>query len=104
MSYTEAVELLQKSGQKFDYPVGGIDQQTEHERYLTEQIFQKPVFVTDYPRRSSRDEFAFYMRLQRRRKDRGRGGLPAAPGIGEHRRQREERGWSCWRAASGSWA
>ncbi|MBE7031046.1 MAG: asparagine--tRNA ligase, partial [Ruminococcaceae bacterium] len=45
VTYTEAVELLQKSGQKFDYPVKwGIDLQTEHERYLTEQIFKKPVF------------------------------------------------------------
>ena len=51
VSYTEAVELLSKSGQEFDYPVAwGNDLQTEHERYLTEQIFKKPVFVTDYPK------------------------------------------------------
>ncbi|MBE7031320.1 MAG: asparagine--tRNA ligase, partial [Ruminococcaceae bacterium] len=60
VTYTEAVELLQKSGQKFDYPVKwGIDLQTEHERYLTEQIFKKPVFVTDYPKEIK----AFYMKL-----------------------------------------
>ena len=60
VTYTEAVELLQKSGQKFDYPVEwGIDLQTEHERYLTEKHFQKPVFVTDYPKEIK----AFYMRM-----------------------------------------
>jgi len=56
----EAVELLQKSGQKFDYPVKwGIDLQTEHERFLTEQEFKRPVFVTDYPKEIK----AFYMKL-----------------------------------------
>ena len=60
VTYTEAVELLQKSGKEFQYPVEwGIDLQTEHERYLTEEIFKKPVFVTDYPK----DIKAFYMRL-----------------------------------------
>ena len=60
VTYTEAVELLKKSGKEFDYPVEwGIDLQTEHERYLTEVIFGKPVFVTDYPA----DIKAFYMRL-----------------------------------------
>ena len=50
VTYTEAVKLLKESGVKFDYPVEwGIDLQTEHERYLTEQIFKRPVFVTDYP-------------------------------------------------------
>ena len=50
ISYTEAVDLLQKSGEQFQYPVQwGIDLQTEHERYLTEKIYKKPVFVTDYP-------------------------------------------------------
>ena len=50
VSYTEAIELLKQSGHKFDYPVDwGCDLQTEHERYLTEQVFQKPVLVTDYP-------------------------------------------------------
>ena len=59
VSYTEAVKLLQESGAKFDYPVTwGCDLQTEHERYLTEQLFKKPVFVTDYPK----DIKAFYMR------------------------------------------
>jgi asparaginyl-tRNA synthetase len=60
VTYTEAVELLQKSGKKFEYPVEwGIDLQTEHERYLTEEIYKAPVFVTDYPK----DIKAFYMRL-----------------------------------------
>lgn len=60
VSYTEAVELLQKSWQKFEYPVQwGIDLQTEHERYICEKIFKGPTFVTDYPKEIK----AFYMRL-----------------------------------------
>ena len=60
ITYTEAVELLEKHNDKFDYPVSwGCDLQTEHERYLTEQFFKKPVFVTDYPK----DIKAFYMKL-----------------------------------------
>ena len=59
VTYTEAVDLLLKSGKKFDYPVKwGIDLQTEHERYITEEVFKKPVFVTDYPK----DIKAFYMK------------------------------------------
>ena len=59
VTYTEAVEMLQESGHEFEYPVfWGMDMQTEHERYLTEQIFKKPVFVTDYPKEIK----AFYMR------------------------------------------
>ena len=89
VSYTGAVELLQKSGHKFDYPVEwGIDLQTEHERYLTEEIFKKPVFVTDYPK----DIKPFYMRLN----DDGKTVAAAdclVPGIGEiiGGSQREER-------------
>ncbi len=60
VTYTEAVELLQKSGQKFEYPVERwIDLQTEHERYISEKIYNGPVFLTDYPK----DIKAFYMRL-----------------------------------------
>ena len=60
ITYTEAIELLKNSGHEFEYPVEwGIDMQTEHERYLTEKIFKKPVFVTDYPKEIK----AFYMRL-----------------------------------------
>ncbi|MDO4677309.1 MAG: asparagine--tRNA ligase [Blautia sp.] len=60
VTYTEAVELLEKNNDKFDYKVfWGCDLQTEHERYLTEQIFKKPVFVTDYPKEIK----AFYMKL-----------------------------------------
>ena len=60
IDYTDAVKLLEESGRTFKYPVSwGCDLQTEHERYLTEQIFQRPVFVTDYPK----DIKAFYMKL-----------------------------------------
>ena len=89
VTYTEAVKLLKESGQKFDYPVEwGIDLQTEHERYLTEQIFKRPVFVTDYPQEIK----AFYMRLN----DDGKTVAAAdclVPGIGEiiGGSQREER-------------
>ena len=89
ISYTEAVKLLQECGQKFEYPVNwGIDLQTEHERYLTEQIFKRPVFVYDYPREIK----AFYMRQN----DDGRTVAAAdmlVPGIGEliGGSQREER-------------
>ena len=51
LSYTEAIEILEKSGKKFDFPVGwGIDLQSEHERYLTEEHFKKPVILYNYPR------------------------------------------------------
>lgn len=60
VTYTEAVELLEKNNDKFDYKVSwGCDLQTEHERYLTEELFKKPVFVTDYPKEIK----AFYMKL-----------------------------------------
>ena len=89
VTYTEAVELLKKSGHKFDFPVEwGIDLQTEHERYLTEEIYKRPVFVTDYPKEIK----AFYMRLN----DDGKTVAAAdclVPGIGEiiGGSQREER-------------
>lgn len=60
VTYTEAIELLEKHNEHFDYKVSwGSDLQTEHERYLTESVFKKPVFVTDYPK----DIKAFYMKL-----------------------------------------
>ncbi len=60
VTYTEAVELLEKANDKFEYRVSwGVDLQTEHERYLTEKIFKRPVFVTDYPKEIK----AFYMKL-----------------------------------------
>jgi len=60
VTYTRAIELLQKSNQEFSFPPAwGKDIQTEHERYLSETVFQKPVFVTDYPKEIK----AFYMRL-----------------------------------------
>ena len=89
VSYTEAVEILKKNNDKFDYKVDwGSDLQTEHERYLTEQVFKKPVFVTDYPKEIK----AFYMRMN----DDGKTVAAAdmlVPGIGEliGGSQREER-------------
>lgn len=89
ITYTEAVELLKKADKEFDYPVEwGIDLQTEHERYITEEIFKKPVFVTDYPK----DIKAFYMRLNEDGKTVAACDL-LVPGIGEiiGGSQREER-------------
>ena len=89
VSYTEAVEILEKNNDKFDYKVfWGCDLQTEHERYLTEQVYKRPVFVTDYPKEIK----AFYMRLN----DDGKTVAAAdclVPGIGEiiGGSQREER-------------
>ena len=60
VTYTEAIEILEKNNAKFDFPVyWGCDLQTEHERYLTEEVFKRPVFVTDYPKEIK----AFYMKL-----------------------------------------
>lgn len=89
VTYTEAIELLKKDIDKFEYPVEwGIDLQTEHERYLTEKIFKKPVFVTDYPK----DIKAFYMRLNDDKKTVAAMDL-LVPGVGEiiGGSQREER-------------
>ncbi len=59
VTYTEAIEILEKNNDKFEYKVSwGADLQTEHERYLTEEVYKRPVFVTDYPR----DIKAFYMK------------------------------------------
>ena len=79
VTYTEAVKLLEEHNDKFEYKVSwGVDLQTEHERYLTEKIFKRPVFVTDYPKEIK----AFYMKLNEDKK------TVAAmdclvPGIGE---------------------
>ena len=60
ITYTDAVKILEEHNDRFDYPVHwGSDLQTEHERYLTEEVFKRPVFVTDYPK----DIKAFYMKL-----------------------------------------
>ncbi len=60
VTYTEAVEILEKNNENFEYKVSwGADLQTEHERYLTEEVFKRPVFVTDYPKEIK----AFYMKL-----------------------------------------
>ena len=89
VTYTEAIDILSKNNDKFEYKVSwGCDLQTEHERYLTEQVFKRPVFVTDYPKEIK----AFYMKLNED------GKTVAAvdclvPGIGEiiGGSQREER-------------
>ncbi len=89
VSYTEAIKLLEPHNERFDFKVyWGCDLQTEHERFLTEQVFKRPVFVTDYPK----DIKAFYMRLN----DDGKtvaGADCLVPGIGEiiGGSQREER-------------
>lgn len=89
ITYTEAVEKLLASGKQFEYPVKwGIDLQTEHERYLTEEIYKMPVFVTDYPK----DIKAFYMRMNEDGKTVAACDM-LVPGVGEMigGSQREER-------------
>ena len=89
LSYTDAVSLVKNSGVKFEYPLEwGMDLQTEHERYLTEQVYGKPVFVTDWPR----DIKAFYMRVNDDGKTVAAVDL-LVPGVGElvGGSQREER-------------
>lgn len=89
ITYTEAIELLKKANHQFEYPVEwGSDLQTEHERYITEKIFNKPVFVTDYPK----DIKAFYMRQNDDGKTVAAMDL-LVPGVGEiiGGSQREER-------------
>src|SRR5699024_9054555 len=59
VTYTDAIEILEKNNDNFEYKVSwGVDLQTEHERYLTEEVFKRPVFVTDYPKEIK----AFYMK------------------------------------------
>ncbi len=89
VTYTEAVKILETCGKEFEYPVfWGCDLQTEHERYLTEEHFKKPVFVTDYPKEIK----AFYMRMNEDQKTVAAMDL-LVPGIGEliGGSQREER-------------
>ena len=89
LTYTEAVEILEKVKDRFEFPVGfGIDLQSEHERYLTEQVFKKPVFLTDYPKEIK----SFYMRVNDDDKTVAAADL-LVPGIGEliGGSQREER-------------
>lgn len=89
VTYTEAVDILKTCGEEFQYPVEwGIDLQTEHERYLSEKVFKKPVFVTDYPKEIK----AFYMRVNEDNKTVAAMDL-LVPGVGEiiGGSQREER-------------
>ena len=79
VTYTEAIELLEKNNDNFEYKVSwGCDLQTEHERYLTEEIFKRPVFVTDYPKEIK----AFYMKINEDGKTVAAMDL-LVPGIGE---------------------
>ena len=79
ITYTEAIEILEKSDKKFEYPVEwGVDLQTEHERYLSEEVFEGPVFVTDYPK----DIKSFYMKLNDDKKTVAAMDL-LVPGVGE---------------------
>ncbi|PKM95292.1 MAG: asparagine--tRNA ligase [Firmicutes bacterium HGW-Firmicutes-1] len=89
ITYTEAIEILEKNKDNFEYPVSwGVDLQTEHERYLTEQVYKKPVFVINYPK----DIKAFYMKLNDDKKTVAAMDL-LVPGVGEiiGGSQREER-------------
>ena len=89
VTYTEAIEILKASGRQFEYPVSwGMDLQTEHERYLAEEHFKRPVFVSDYPK----DIKAFYMRANEDGKTVAAMDL-MVPGVGEMigGSQREER-------------
>ncbi len=89
LTYTEAIEILEKVKDRFDAPVyWGVDLQSEHERYITEEVFKKPVFLTDYPKEIK----AFYMRLNDDGKTVAASDL-LVPGIGElvGGSQREER-------------
>ena len=79
ISYTEAIEILKKNNKKFQYPVEwGVDIQTEHERYLTEVVYKKPVFVTDYPKEIK----SFYMKQNADGKTVAAADM-LVPGIGE---------------------
>ena len=89
VTYTEAIEILEKHNDKFEYKVSwGADLQTEHERYLTEEIYKRPVFVTDYPKEIK----AFYMKMNEDGKTVAAADM-LVPGIGEliGGSQREER-------------
>ena len=89
VTYTEAIEILEKSGESFKFPVyWGVDLQTEHERYLTEQVYKKPIFLIDYPKEIK----AFYMRQNDDGKTVAAMDL-LVPGVGEiiGGSQREER-------------
>ena len=79
ISYTDAIEILKKNNKKFQFPVEwGVDIQTEHERYLTEVVFKKPVFVTDYPKEIK----SFYMKQNADGKTVAAADM-LVPGIGE---------------------
>ncbi len=89
VTYTEAIDILKNSGHEFKYPVyWGVDLQTEHERYLTEEVYKKPIFLVDYPKEIK----AFYMRLNDDGKTVAAMDL-LVPGVGEiiGGSQREER-------------
>jgi asparaginyl-tRNA synthetase len=89
ITYTKAIEILEQAKEKFEYPVGwGLDLKTEHERYITEKYFKKPVFIINYPKEIK----AFYMRMNDDNKTVAAMDL-LVPGVGEiiGGSQREER-------------
>ena len=84
ITYTQAIEHLKNAKTQFAYPVDwGCDLQTEHERYLTEEVYKGPVFVTDYPKEIK----SFYNAPKRRRQNGGGYGLIASRRGRDHRRQ-----------------
>ena len=98
LPYTEAIEILEKSGEKFEFPVAwGSDLQAEHERYLTEKHFKRPVILYDYPR----DDQAVLHAGERRRQDGAGDGRAGAAGRRDHRRQPARR--TARRARSRAW-
>ena len=94
MTYTDAIAALEKSGKKFEFPVKwGMDLQTEHERWLTEEHVGRPVVVMNYPKEIK----AFYMRLNDDGQDGRRDGRAGARHRRDHRRLASARsGWTCW--------
>ena len=102
MTYTEAIAALEKSGKAFEFPVRwGIDLQSEHERYLTEELVGRPVVVTNYPK----DDQGVLHAPERRRADRGGDGRAGAGHRRDHRRAASARsGSTCSTAGSTRWA
>ena len=99
LTYTEGVKILEESGKKFEFPVyWGADLQSEHERYLVEEHFKRPVIMTDYPK----DIKAFYMKLNEDGKTSARNGRALPQNRRDHRRQRaRERPWQAAQAHRG---
>ena len=97
LTYTEAVDILQKSGKTFEFPVAwGNDLQAEHERFLTEKHFKGPVILYDYPR----DDQAVLHAAQRRRQNgAGHGRAGARRSARSSAAASARSGWTCWKSA-----